>query len=356
LNIPRYIFIGDTRNDTKRAFEHVLEKTTGIRVLIVSSSLAEQKVEWLSAFLDSLNVEIVRESIDKDDAEAVQAISAAIAKSRSSMCLGIGGGRILDVAKFASFTGNIPFVSFPTLLSHDGIASPVAVIPDGKHWSESRTAASPFGVIIDLKTVAGAPVHSILSGISDLTANLFASLDIALFSNEHTDENDTLSMAIARSAALLVFPGFEMLPVDSLSTEQMKHLAWGLVLSGIAMSISGSSKPASGAEHKISHAIDYLFPVPVSHGFTVAVGNVVSAFLHERYQREIIRFNSALGLPVVSDDIGMEKKDFAKAIRYARKIRPDRYTILEEKNLTEGEIRELLERIEAEKENTDKAR
>ena len=124
----------------------------------------------------------------------------------------------------------------------------------------------------------------------------------------------------------------------AISKEQAKHLAWGLVLSGIAMSISGNSRPASGAEHKISHAIDYLFPGSVSHGFTVSVGNVVAAFLHEQYQKEIISFNVALGLPVVSDDIGIKKKEFVEVILHAATIRPDRYTILEKKSLTQDAV------------------
>lgn len=350
MKIPQHIFIGDTREDTEHAFEHLLEKREEARILILTSSLSSKHINWLRELLNSLTAVVELIHIGRGDMGAVKHAVENIKKYRATICIGAGGGRVIDVAKFASFQGNILFVSYPTLLSHDGIASPVAVIPDGEHWSESRMAASPFSVIVDLETVAGAPPRSTLSGISDLTANLFAALDAERFGAGSTGEYGTLATAIGRSASQLVFPGFGKLTVHALTTEQLKPLAWGLVLSGIAMAITGDSRPASGAEHKISHAIDYLFGVPVSHGFTVSVGNVVSAFLHGRYEKEIVGFNTALGLPVVSEDIGIEKKDFAEVLRYARTIRPERHTILEEKKLTGQQITELLERIEEAKE------
>lgn len=350
LKIPSYIFICDSREDTRRAFKHVLEEKAGSRVLLLTSSQPGHEITWLSGLLDSVNVTIEHEKVDTDDSGAVRKVLASIKERRSSVCIGIGGGRILDVAKYASFSSGIPFISFPTLLSHDGIASPVAVIHDGKHWSESRTAASPFGVIVDLETVSGAPASSMLSGVGDLTANLFASLDAERFRRENNGEPDELAVTIARSASHLVFPGFQSFSANALSRAQIRHLAWGLVLSGIAMAIAGSSRPASGAEHKISHAIDYLFPVPFSHGFTVSAGNVVSAFLHDRYREEIVSFNASLGLPVTGDDIGIDKKDFSKAILHASTVRPDRYTILEERHLARKEVEKLLEEIAATKE------
>jgi glycerol-1-phosphate dehydrogenase [NAD(P)+] len=349
LSIPQHIVIGDNRDDTEHAFDHLLSKRTGGRILMLASTLPGTDIDWLTELLASYNGALEMMHIDKGNSKTVQRVAENIKRHRAMMCIGAGGGKVLDVAKYASFLSKIPFVAYPTLLSHDGIASPVAVIPEGEHWSESRMAESPYSVIVDLQTVSEAPLHSTLSGISDLTANLFATLDAERFRDEHEGAYASLATALARSASQLVFPGFSKLALQTLSAKQVKPLAWGLVLSGIAMAISGDSRPASGAEHKISHAIDYLFRLPVTHGFTVSVGNVVSAFLHEAYEKEIMRFNKALGLPVLGEDIGLGDEDFAKAILYAGKVRPERRTILEEKALTEKKILKLLERIRAEK-------
>ncbi len=346
MKIPQYIYITEKKNETKKAFERVFQSEQPKRVLIVTSISPLMKVKWLFDYLLSNRTKAEKLLVEKSDKKALEKTVNRIENGSFDFCIGIGGGKILDIAKYASFVEKIRFLSFPTLLSHDGIASPVAVIRDGKHWSESRRAESPYAVIIDLKTVVGAPTASLLSGIADLVANLFASIDADVFKEKNKKAYSELATGIARSASLFVFPRFSKISLKKISKNDLKHLAWGLILSGISMSIAGNSRPASGAEHKISHAIDYLFSLPVSHGFTVSIGNVISAFLHQRYKKEIIEFNYSLGLPVLSEDIGIKKEEFVNAVLYASKIKPDRYTILEEKNLTKTGVINLLDEIE----------
>lgn len=346
MKIPQYIHITEGREETKEVSERIFQSEQPQKLLIVTSTSPAKKVKWYLDFLLTEVKQVEELLIKNNDKDALAKILKEIRKGSFDFCIGIGGGRILDIAKYASSLEKIKFISFPTLLSHDGIASPVAVIRNGRHWSESRKASSPYAVIVDLKTVADSPRESLLSGIGDLAANLFASLDAETFKEKNKKEYNALATGIARSASLLVFPKFSMISINKISKNELKQLAWGLVLSGIAMSIAGSSRPASGAEHKISHSIDYLFSPPVSHGFTVSIGNVTSAFLHQKFRHEIIEFNLSLGLPVLSDDIGIKKEEFVNAVLYASKIRPDRYTILEEKKLSKKNILELLDEIE----------
>ena len=203
LKIPRYIFISDTGEDTKRSFALVLEKFAHQRLLLITSSSPGPRLEWLFEFLKSTDKKTGEVKISKEEGKALERTAAILSSDGWDLCIGIGGGRILDIAKFASFLNHVPFISFPTLLSHDGIASPVAVIRDGGHWSESRVAESPCAVIIDLETVAAAPEVSLLSGISDLTANMFASLDGELGGAKPVGEYDSLAIAIGRSASQL---------------------------------------------------------------------------------------------------------------------------------------------------------
>ena len=344
MKIPQYIHITEGRKETKEAFEKFFLVETPKRILLVTSTSPAGKLKWLLDFLRKYNTEKL--VIENSDGKALDKTIKKLKKGSFDYCIGIGGGKILDIAKYASFVEGTKFISFPTLLSHDGIASPVAVIKEGKEWSESRTAAPPLGVIVDLKTVAEAPRASLLSGIGDLTANLFASMDAEISREVCREGYNELATGIARFSSLLVFPHFSEISSEKIPTEELKHLAWGLILSGISMSIAGNSRPASGAEHKISHSIDYLFPSSISHGYKVSIGNVISAFLHKQYRREIIEFNLSLGLPVLCSDIGIKKEDFVDVVLYARKIRPNRHTILEEKKLTKKAVIKLLDEIE----------
>ncbi len=345
MKIPQHIYITDKKRETKEAFEKIFQTENPEKLLVVTSISTIKQLKWVFDLL-ARNRRVEKHLIKKNDKQALEKTIKRIRKDSFDCCIGIGGGKALDIAKYASFVEKVRFISFPTLLSHDGIASPVAVIRDGKHWSESRKAESPYAVVVDLMTISRAPAKSILSGIGDLVANLFASIDAEVFEKKCKSPNNELAAAIARSASSLVFPSFSSISIGRISKKELKQLAWGLVLSGISMSIAGNSRPASGAEHKISHAIDYLFSPPVSHGFTVSIGNVISAFLHRRYKNEIIEFNLSLGLPVSCEDIGIEKEEFVNAVLYAGKIRPDRHTILEEKKLTKKEVMYLLDEIE----------
>lgn len=347
MKIPRYIYITENRQKTKEAFKNIFKSEHVERLLMVASSGTGKKLEWLFELFLSSSQKSEKLLIAKDDKRALDRTMEKIKKGSFDVCIGMGGGRILDIAKYASFSQKSRFLSFPTLLSHDGIASPVVVIRKGKHWSESRSAESPRAVIVDIKTVSEAPSAAILSGIGDLVANLFASMDAEMFKEQNRKEYNQLSTAISRSASFLVFPGFSGMKITKISQKAFRQLAWGLILSGISMSIAGNSIPASGAEHKISHAIDYICSPSVSHGFTVSVGNVISAFLHGQYEEEIVRFNISLDLPVLCDDIGISKDDFIDIINHARSIKPDRYTVLEEKRLKRKDILKLLNRIEA---------
>jgi glycerol-1-phosphate dehydrogenase [NAD(P)+] len=115
------------------------------------------------------------------------------------------------------------------------------------------------------------------------------------------------------------------------------------VLSGIAMSISGDTRPSSGACHEISHALDLLFPRrAAAHGEQVGLGAAFA--MHLRGAREeaglIADTLRRHGLPVLSVEIGFTETEFVEAVGYAPQTRPGRYTILEHLDLSATDIRD----------------
>ena len=53
-----------------------------------------------------------------------------------------------------------------------------------------------------------------------------------------------------------------------------------MISSGMAISIAGNSRPASGSEHKFSHALDMIAPKPALHGEQCGVGTIMMMYLH----------------------------------------------------------------------------
>jgi glycerol-1-phosphate dehydrogenase [NAD(P)+] len=114
----------------------------------------------------------------------------------------------------------------------------------------------------------------------------------------------------------------------------LEESAWvvvkALVSSGVAMSIAGSSRPASGAEHLISHQLDRIAPGTALHGHQVGVASVVTEYLHSGTDGEWRSVRAALeslGAPTDAAELGIDDEAFLEAVTTAHTIR-DRYTVL----------------------------
>jgi len=255
--------------------------------------------------------------------------------------VGIGGGRTLDVAKYAAGQAGLPMVSVATNLAHDGIASPVASLEDDEGRKGSYGVHIPIAVVVDLDYVQRSPEEQLRSGIGDALSNLSALADWELAAQERHEPVDGLAAAFARSGAESLLRTED----GSGSDTFQRTLAEALVLSGLAMAVAGSSRPCSGACHEISHAIDALYPDRASHGEQVAVGALFASYLREDGLFEIL--DGALrrhGVARLPKDLGLSEEQFAAAVAHAPTTRPDRYTILERLDLGEDEIRDRVGR------------
>jgi glycerol-1-phosphate dehydrogenase [NAD(P)+] len=252
----------------------------------------------------------------------------------------VGGGRVLDTAKFASTRLGLPMVAVATNLAHDGIASPVSILGSGSHRG-SYGVAPPIGVVIDLDLVRRAPRRYVVAGIGDAVSNLCALADWQLSHDVTNEPVDGLAMTLARTAAEALVHRADGVESD----EFLVTLGEALVLSGIAMAVAGTSRPCSGACHEISHAIDRLFPEEaVSHGEQVGLGAAFATYLRGDTERalELVGFLRRHGLPVVPGDIGLDVEQFVRAVLVAPSTRPGRYTILEHLDLGAAEVREAV--------------
>src|SRR6476660_9061312 len=86
---------------------------------------------------------------------------------------GIGGGKTIDVTKFAATMAGIPMVAVATNLAHDGIASPVSSL-EHEGGKPSIGVTMPIAVVIDVDYVQAAPPHLVRSGVGDVVSNISA--------------------------------------------------------------------------------------------------------------------------------------------------------------------------------------
>lgn len=276
--------------------------------------------------------------VDGGTIDAAVKLADAMRGKRYDAVVGLGGGKIIDVAKYAAARVGLPMVAVATNLSHDGICSPVSTL-DNDNGRGSYGVPSPVALVIDLDVIREAPVRYVRSGIGDAVSNISAIADWELSHRETGEPIDGLAAAMARSAgeSVLRHPGG--VGDDAFLTT----LAEGLVLSGIAMSISGDTRPSSGACHEISHAFDLLYPKrAAAHGEQCGLGAAFAMHLRGAHEESglIAQVLRRHGLPVTPGEIGFSDEEFVKAVEYAPQTRPGRYTILEHLDLSADQIKD----------------
>ena len=257
--------------------------------------------------------------------------------------LGIGGGKIIDVAKLSSHNKGVYFVSMPTTASHDGIVSPLASIKD-PNTSTSAKAQSPIAVIADTEIIAQSPFRLLSAGCADLITNFTAIKDWEL---EKKKKNEPISESAAAlsimSAHLITDNVANIKPnLEASARIVMKSLFSG----GMAISIAGSSRPASGSEHLFSHALDKILDKPALHGEQCGIGTILMMYLHGGDWKAIKDTLKAVQAPTTAQEVGISEEDIIEALVMAHKIRPERYTILGDNGISKEAAYELAYKTE----------
>ena len=238
--------------------------------------------------------------------------------------IGVGGGRPIDLAKQAGFNKNIPFVSIPTAASHDGFGSARSSIRQAGRKT-SMQAIPPIAVVADTTIISRAPSRLLAAGVGDIVSNQTAVLDWRL-DGQKADYSE-YAAALSEMAAQLVEDGIEK--VASGTEEGVRLVVKALISSGVAMSIAGTSRPASGGEHKFSHWLDANSDNPALHGEQCGLGSIVTMYLHGGDWEKIRDTLKAVNAPINSKGLGMDDGMVLSAFINSKEIRPQRTTILD---------------------------
>lgn len=257
-----------------------------------------------------------------------------------SAILGIGGGKALDFAKYAAYLLKIPYISVPTSTSNDGFCSPSSSLTvNGER--KSIKSSIPYGVVVDLDIINSSPTICLYSGIGDMFSKVSALWDWKHASLKGLAKyNDFASMLSYNSLDLLYIRHS-----SNIKTAQFQRsLVNSLLYSGIAMEIAGTSRPASGSEHLISHALDKISARPQMHGLQVGVASYLCAMLQKNDATDNLRdILQQVGFFDFVAQNPLNKTEFKEALEIAPTIKSNYYTILSEKGIIKKATK-LIER------------
>ncbi|TFG04369.1 MAG: NAD(P)-dependent glycerol-1-phosphate dehydrogenase, partial [Promethearchaeota archaeon] len=274
--------------------------------------------------------------INAADIPNVDRVKEKVQDVLPSILIGVGGGKPIDVTKLACLSDSpkkLPYISIPTIPSHDGIASPRASIK-GLNTSYSVMVQSPIAVIADTQIIKSSPYRFLASGSADIIANVTAAADWELAHKLKGEYYGEFANTLSKMCAQFIFRNAKV--INKGIEESYRIVLEALISSGIAISIAGTSRPASGSEHAFSHALDLLADRPALHGEQVGVGTIMMAYLHGLDWEKIRDTLKAIRAPVNADQLGISSDHIITALIQAHKIRgTSRYTILGENGLTE---------------------
>lgn len=245
--------------------------------------------------------------------------------------IGIGGGKVIDAAKYAAFLRKLSFISVPTSASSDGFSSASAsLFVEGRRTSVPARLA--YGIIVDTEVIKSAPEKFIYSGIGDMVSKITSLYDwVYEDAHGYTVLND-FSMMIAKKAV----NSFVRTPFQSIYDDLfLKELIDSLAMSGIANEIAGSSAPTSGSEHLISHALDKMSEHPQLHGIQVGIATYLMSRVQDHRWKRVNTIFTDTGFWDYAGTLDLNREDYIRAVDLAPSIKPHRHTYLHEERYRE---------------------
>ncbi|MBF0619334.1 MAG: iron-containing alcohol dehydrogenase family protein [Candidatus Omnitrophica bacterium] len=282
----------------------------------VNKAMADEGIEVLA------RIPVVSSSF-----EHAQEIFQAL-PSTADAIIAFGGGKALDVAKYVSFLSRVPYIAVPTALSNDGFCSPQSSL-DFKGKKKSFPSVMPYGVVIDTEVCLAAPKVLWFAGIGDSVSKITAVYDWKLAYKRRGTQVDDFAALLSDSTV------FQLMAKPDHDLEGMRLLAMALMLNGISMEVCGSSRPASGSEHLISHALDLISAKPRLHGLQVGIATYMISQLQGQGTARIAELFDRTGFWGAIKEDPFVRKEWVEAFKMAPTIKSNFYTILADHDRSE---------------------
>lgn len=315
----------------------------GQKTIIISEEflIGIYKEKIMDISNDFGNAEIVAMKSASFD-EAVS-IAKKVCVEDVKVIIGIGGGRVLDTAKYAAHISKAVYICMPTSLSNDSLASPFSVLETYGKARKTLTCKIPTAIIVDTNMITNAPESQTLSGIGDTIAKHTALFDWKLSASKTNSRVDDFAYALSRMSYDSVYHCDEK---DMKSRVFIRILSRALVMGGLAMEIAGSSRPCSGSEHLFAHAIEEYYPdVKISHGLAVALGSIPACIFQGQTPQGLLDFFRTYKLDINPKSYGITEDMFADIWEKARTVRTGRITILDDVKPDRVQLNEIYSRM-----------
>lgn len=261
----------------------------------------------------------------------------------TSLMVAVGSGVINDSVKFVTSRSKLPYIVVATAPSMDGyVADGAPIFSQGHKYSP--VAHLTYGLVGDTDILKTAPDDLIQAGFGDMVGKITAIADWDLSVKANGDYRCDTCVELTNRAMKITFDSCDKLPERD--PEALGNLLEGLTLTGVAMALVNISRPASGAEHMLSHfwEMDWVERGlnPNHHGIQVGVATPVIARFFEEMEdllpegvkelcpshEEIEALLQRGGAPYRPQQINISRELFHESLLKGYTVRP-RYSIMQ---------------------------
>jgi glycerol-1-phosphate dehydrogenase [NAD(P)+] len=201
----------------------------------------------------------------------------------ADIALAVGTGVVNDLTKWSAFDKEIPYAVFATAATMNGFTA-ANVAPTIKGVKTLIRARAPLAVFAIPSVIVEAPFELTAAGLGDTIAKPISTADW-IFNNLFCGESFCRycsEIINSLEPYYLDRPG----DIRDRKPAAIEALFNALLYSGIAMTVIGTSAPASGGEHLFSHTLDMMSSIDGIehdlHGRQVGLGTIFASSLYER--------------------------------------------------------------------------
>ena len=276
----------------------------------VIEGLNRDRVEYI---IEQFSGECCNENIDK----LCEAAKVYEAKS----IIGIGGGKVLDVAKVVAHCNSAKTIIVPTAASTDGPCSKISVLyeKDGKFKKYIELNRNPEAVIVDLDIIVNAPIRLFKAGIGDALATYFeteAGYEGQVEANGKSRMSITARVVSKQCYDIIMAYGYEA--VRAVEEKVINEAVEAVVEAIIFLSCIGFENGSLGAAHAVANALsDGNNKCDLLHGEKVAFGTIVQILLQKKCGKsliDVIKLSKKIGLPTSISDVGLDADNLQEFI------------------------------------------
>ena len=324
IDVPLSIDITESLAETKSEIAKLLQAHASCMIVVGNSVSAKIAGRLIDDYMvpQERFVKVYDNSLD-----TLNILIKKVEELNPEIVFAVGGGKVSDLVKRLCLLKERLFFLVPTIISNDGLISPISVLNiEGK--SVSLPGRMPDKVLLDLSIISKTPQKFLRAAACDIISNVSALGDWTHHNQSHEEPCSGFASYLSRAAADSVLNCSTWNLTDIVF---QKAILNGQVLSGLAMAIAGNSRPCSGSEHLISHAIDALCcNHGLLHGEVVGITSQFSLYLQNKNDLKVQAYFRHFEVGKLFPGIESETDhDIGSIFSTARKMRPNRRTVLD---------------------------